>query len=1560
MSEVKTLKEGYINVSGTKYRIDLTPRLNVDASVEDADNDTKGVAFLSDEASDLNAATGKTAATPKAVKTVKDSLDTLQTSVGNLEDLTTTSKDSVINAINEVKKLASIGGGGEGGSVPETVATTDAPNVYTQPQTFNKNVKLAETAGIVKQATGEESTDLITTVQNQGGKSVARSLINATGAERSVKLELLTDSSTTLAALRLASTDGVNATLTGPEVSAEAKDNELVTAKWVNTKLSGIGGEGGVTVDATDAVKGVVKLSDAVDGTEEAATGVTAATPKAVADVNKIANQAYTVANAVGSKVGNLADLTTEQKASIVGAINELKTNIATGSTDIGNATDTKLGLVKLTDSLTSGDLTAASGNTAASAKAVSDLNTKLAELENQIGQGGGSEGGIDYVFTPSILSPDNKSPSESIKVTISCSPFAAIIESITRSYRQFQISKSNAFTENVVDAKVNADSYTVESPLDATTKYFVRVRDVTNEWKGRTFTTPWSSVIEFTTSEGFKISTPTLTLHGYKDSPTDILTGVRITGSAFTVEGSTDTHSATSWSVAKVSNLGEPVWKEDKSAEHLTEVTIPDGTFEAGVTYEASAIYYGTEVKESSAGKVRFTVSTDTGTVIAPTVTMVEETDKVQETPTFNLTKFECTREGDTQKNLQVIILKKQGSEQIHTDTISGSVASYTMPKGKLKVSTAYVAKFRYEGNKFGNSDWGQIEFTTASEFVSILTPVLTRESGVGKNTFQTLKISATPFLLGNSAKVLTHKSTTWRVVRVHDQVEIMLKNEDTTNLTSLVITNGNLQTNLEYLVECTYHADDGTTSAKATLQFTNADVFTNMGIPTLTLNGCSSDALDHSFVFMSSAIKYLSSVSSGSSANASITKVSYELYRDEAKVWSKDETTDSGYFYCLGNFDGYSLVANTKYTLKYRQYCNTTPDSGSAGWTEWVSLDFTTAGEDALTYPTIKFKVKKAIRFSSIFNWFPSATAKVYRNGQLEATWATNYTTEQALSDTGDIIEIVNTTDKDNYPVLYFSNTLNGTSSNTYGANLLSIEAPLPKGRKASMGALHTSYKGQFANCTELLQVCDNLYKYNTHITDFSYAFYNCAKLASLPDNTFANCNYVTSYEYCLSKAGITKIQRGLFVSKESCNLQYLANAAPALETVESGAFASVTNINNLYCALYQASALTTVQAGAFGDAYYVTNLGYLFSATALKRLEAGVLDKMQAVTSIVNLCFNCKELTTVDAGVFDSLLNVTSISSVFSSCAKLAALPNNLLKNNVNATNCASFCADAVALTSVPNSLFANLPKLTTVASAFKGCTALESFGDNLVEGTAVTTLESLFEGCTSLTTLGSNLIIESCTTLNNLFKGCSAITAVDKDYFTLGTKVTNISYLFSGCQSLNNIDEYLFKAMTKVTNATGVFQTCTALTQIPELLFSTMTALTTLDYAFEQCTSLTSISGSLLTNNTAVTTVKYMFQGCTKLNDIGLYLFKYNTNIMYFGSCFKGCNNLTVVVHIGSTYNASGTSGSTYTSYFAADTAAKGIVYCYNGASSYYRGWAFNSDSTANVSVQTMPS
>lgn len=115
----------------------------------------------------------------------------------------------------------------------------------------------------------------------------------------------------------------------------------------------------------TSSNYGHVKLSDSVASEAAAASGGTAATPKAVKDAYDLADSANTQANTNKSDIVKLKEDVEE-----IGT----KANIKHDSTteDFGKGTTSNFGHVKLSDS-TNSETAAASGGTAATPKAVKD-----------------------------------------------------------------------------------------------------------------------------------------------------------------------------------------------------------------------------------------------------------------------------------------------------------------------------------------------------------------------------------------------------------------------------------------------------------------------------------------------------------------------------------------------------------------------------------------------------------------------------------------------------------------------------------------------------------------------------------------------------------------------------------------------------------------------------------------------------------------------------------------------------------------------------------------------------------------------------------------------------------------------------------------------------------------------------------------------------------------------------------------------------------------------------------------------------------------------------------
>lgn len=479
--------------------------------------------------------------------------------------------------------------------------------------------------------------------------------------------------------------------------------------------------------DATDTVKGIVTLTDATDDTSNAATGTKAATPLAVNKVQVELTTLTGTVNTIKNNQGELTSLTTTAQDSLVNAINEVNAKQGTGGTTV-DATDTVKGISKLSDAINS-DLNAATGITAATPLAVKTVDVKIGDLSNlntkdksnvvnaiNEVKANSSSSGNNYVVTPIIITPTNGAVGQSTRINIVGGTYKNVFPDDVRKHRVFEICKNNDFASNVIRGEVDTDSWKVDQVLDPTTKYYVRIKDISTAG----YESLYSTVVNFTTGARTGAVSPTLTLMGYDDSPTDIGSGLKIKGSDYEINdlGESDTHKATSWSIRN-SVTRANVWESLNDSINKTQITVPKGTLQKSTKYTVSVVYHSTNFVDSAASEQDFTTSNDFGTVQPPIIEF--NTDKnglVMETPTFRGGVFSNTREPDTHAVTEIKILLSRDSSVVWEKTTDSAATSITVPRGHLQVSNQYKVQLRYKGTNFGWSAWSEMTFTTADEF--------------------------------------------------------------------------------------------------------------------------------------------------------------------------------------------------------------------------------------------------------------------------------------------------------------------------------------------------------------------------------------------------------------------------------------------------------------------------------------------------------------------------------------------------------------------------------------------------------------------------------------------------------------------------------------------------------------------------------------------------------------------------------------------------------------------------------------------------------------------------
>lgn len=526
-----------------------------------------------------------------------------------------------------------------------------------------------------------------------------------------------------------------------------------------------------------------------------------------------------------------------------------------TGGSDVNvsNASDTVVGIVKLTDDATL-DAPAATGYTALTPNgakvAIETAKDEIVEgiqdtvngaldnaIDDALADGGKLDTAIDdaiqdkiesgeigagsgeastLVVKPEIITPTEGAVNVASLPTLQATAFKCLLTTETRLHREFELNTVIP-DASVVTKQVNADSITLDSRLNPNTQYKWRCRDVTNNG----LKSAWTSWTSFTTAQGQIVTTPTITLKGYQDSPTDILSGLTIEGSAFAVTEGEDTHKATSWSITQKVGTRSNIWESLNDTVNKTQITVPDGTLKKGTAYTLTVIYHGTAAYDSAPAVVDFTTSSDFGTVNAPTLTVEGQPSSVFSNPTLTGGAFSNTRDPDTHDKTDWLIVPTAGGEPVwkSLDDMANRT-SIKVPNNTLQTSTAYTAKVRYHGVKFGWSAYTENQFSTLAVFSTVDTPTLTVQG-----TPNDVPKAPTLTLSNFSGTNATHASTNWRIVKVQDSSEVWTASNNSNTIT---VPEGKLEVSTDYKFQAQYVSTEGAVSAWAETLGRTADSFT------------------------------------------------------------------------------------------------------------------------------------------------------------------------------------------------------------------------------------------------------------------------------------------------------------------------------------------------------------------------------------------------------------------------------------------------------------------------------------------------------------------------------------------------------------------------------------------------------------------------------------------------------------------------------------------------------------------------------------------------------------
>lgn len=452
-------------------------------------------------------------------------------------------------------------------------------------------------------------------------------------------------------------------------------------------------------------------------------------------------------------------------------------------------------------------------------------LYKKIGDKIYRCGGGGGSGSGeIQYVQTPTILEPtDNGSASVLLKVVVTA--YSNVFDNDAWADRCFQISKQIDFAADPSITKeyhelTNTLTLSADDRLEANTVYYLRVRDTSQSG----LISEWSPVITFTTGDAITVLAPTITALGYDNSTTDFVSGLTLQCSEFTVDQEqTDEHVSTSWWIDTVDSHARSahLWESLKDTVNKLSIVVPEGTLSPNTNYRITCQHHGAEYGDGALGTKEIRTSADFGTVNVPTLSVEGAPNDVYETPTLTAGTFSNTRDEDTHELTDWEILPQAGGAAVWQSLNDATnKTTITVPKGRLVAGTAYTARVRYKGLRYGWSDWQSVQFNTVAVFASVNTPTLTVEGAPDAVAEQpTLTLSAF------GGVNVTYKNSHFKILKNADNSLVW---ESTSDTGSVKVPRSMLEVSTTYKFQGWHESNEGVSSQVVEVVASTKDNFT------------------------------------------------------------------------------------------------------------------------------------------------------------------------------------------------------------------------------------------------------------------------------------------------------------------------------------------------------------------------------------------------------------------------------------------------------------------------------------------------------------------------------------------------------------------------------------------------------------------------------------------------------------------------------------------------------------------------------------------------------------
>lgn len=425
------------------------------------------------------------------------------------------------------------------------------------------------------------------------------------------------------------------------------------------------------------------------------------------------------------------------------------------------------------------------------------------------------------------------------------------------------------------------------------------------------------------------------------------------------------------------------------------------------------------------------------------------------------------------------------------------------------------------------------------------------------------------------------------------------------------------------------------------------------------------------------------------------------------------------------------------------------------------------------------------------------------------------------------------------------------------------------------------NTSFKSMFSGCSQLNEVCADIFSNNTQVTTFEAVFQNCIGLRNIPEEIFSYTPNVTSFSSAFSgDTGLVSVPEGLFNSNVAVkSFYYIFSGCSELKNVPENLFSA--NVN-------------------------VTSFGHTFSYTALQSIPENLFKNNTKVESFASTFSGSKlTYTTIPADLFKNTTRVTSFASTFATNPSLTTLPAGLFRTQVANPSFSETFYLCTSLTDISEDLFKGCSSVTIFSSTFAGCSKLTSIPVGLFrENTEVIKFVYTFGDCTALTSIPVGLFKENTKVINfaRTFQSCKALKSIPSELFATNVLTTDFESTFYDCSELEVIPENLFVNNTKARYFKDTFGICTKLKVLPETLFNTGGSYLKFEGMFRGCTSLISIPSNLMPK--AVSCFTRTFDGCANLTGEAPLLWEIpgqaEQNVWGeygYDDCFSGCTKLT---------------------------------------------------------------